>query len=368
MKKTPSLHFRLLPAFLVLSTFFLIVTGCRKPEPPPPVLQGDFKMVNLVADVPGYDAARIDNVLVNAWGLAFSSGGTPWLSATGTHRSTIYTADGGAARAPVVIPDPLATNAGSPTGIVFNATNDFILSNGTKASFIFAGLDGVISGWNNALGNIAARTFNNFTNNVYTGLAINSDAGANFLYAANFRQRRIDVFDKNFAPVAKAFIDPKLPAGYSPFNIQNLGDKLYVMYAKVGPDGRDEAGPGNGIVSVFNTDGSFVKRLATKGPLNSPWGVAIASSSFFVPDSKTGVPGEPAVLVGNFGDGKINAFSADGEYLGAVRSGANPIVIDGLWALSFPPTTATTIDPNRLYFTAGPAGETHGLFGYIIKK
>lgn len=369
MKKTSSLTFKpsLVCAFLVLSMFLLIISGCQKSNHPP-VLQGDFKVVTLVADVAGYDAARLDNVLVNAWGLAFSSGGTPWLSATGTHRSTVYTSEGLQARAPVIIPDPFATNAGSPTGIVFNATNDFILSNGTKASFIFVGLDGVLSGWNNAFGNIAARTFNNYTNNVYTGLAISSDAGANFLYASNFSQRRIDVFDKNFAPVSKAFIDPKLPADYSPFNIQNLGDKLYVMYAKVGPDGRDLPGQGNGIVSIFNTNGSFVKRLVSKGPLNAPWGVAIASSSFFVPDSKTGVPGEPAVLVGNFGDGRINAFSADGEFLGAVSSGGNPVVIDGLWAISFPPTTATTIDPNRLYFTAGPDKETHGLFGYIIKK
>jgi len=354
--------------FLVGSIFLLALTGCIKDNPHPPKLEGNFKVVNLVADVAGYNAARLDPLLVNAWGLAFSAGGTPWLGAQATHVSTVYTPEGLQARAPVLVPGPHGFPDGNPTGVVFNATPDFILDNGARATFLFVGLDGVLSGWNGAAVNAGRRVFNNAAGNVYTGLAIASDAGANFLYASNFRTGKIDVFDKNFAPVSKPFKDPNLPAGYSPFNIQTIGDKLYVMYAKVGPDGRDQAGPGNGIVSIFSTDGAFVKRFTSKGPLNSPWGVALASSGFFMTDVKTGVPGEPAILVGNFGDGRINAFNADGEFLGAVNSEGKPVVIEGLWAISFPPSTATTVDPNRLYFTAGPDEETHGLFGYIIKQ
>jgi hypothetical protein len=179
-----------------------------------------------------------------------------------------------------------------------------------------------------------------------------------------------------------------LPAGYAPFNIQAIGSWLYVLYAKVGADGDDQAGPGNGFVDIYNTDGSFVRRFASRGSLNSPWGVAMAPAGWLQSNDMMDDNGhdnggsnnnnnrgghsfdanQPVILVGNFGDGRINVFTMDGTYQGQLQSHKRTIVIDGLWALSFPPSTATTVDQNRLYFTAGPDKEEDGLFGYIIKQ
>jgi uncharacterized protein (TIGR03118 family) len=210
-------------------------------------------------------------------------------------------------------------------------------------------------------------------------MAISVSNGANYIYASDFATGKIIVWDKDFNPVSMSFTDPWLPQGYSPFNIQAIGEWLYVTYAKVGPDGRDKKGVGNGIVSIFRTDGSFLKRFASRDLLNSPWGITQASKSFFQdPDdeseNKTGNlksshhQDTTFILVGNFGDGKISVYTTRGEFLGQLKSHGRPIVIDGLWAIGFAPATATTIDPNRLYFTAGPKEETDGLFGYLIKQ
>ena len=201
------------------------------------------------------------------------------------------------------------------------------------------------------------------------------------------------MWDKNFAPVTwMPFNDSHLPAGYSPFNIRIVGDWLYVMYAKVGPDGRDLAGLGNGFVDVFSTGGKLVGRFASKGLLNAPWGIAKAPASFFEDKDKDQddlsknegggskeeendqkVEGgsqeeDSVILVGNFGDGHINVFTPGGQFLGQLKVHSHPLIIDGLWALSFAPASATAIDPNRLYFTAGPLHESEGLFGYLIKQ
>jgi uncharacterized protein (TIGR03118 family) len=357
--------FKLSPRLNVLPLImFVLLAGCRKDEIPK--LPVEFKQVNLVANTTGYNAARIDKALLNPWGIAFSATGTPWVSSTFGNVSTVYDREGNEARPPVAIPSPTAPTGGFPTGQVFNGGTDFVLSNNQPARFIFVGLDGVLSGWNGAAGNTAIRIINNSATSVYTGLALANDGTANFLYAANFRTGKIDVFDKSFAPVAKAFIDPQLPAGYSPFNIEAIENKLYVAYAKVGPDGRDVQAVGNGFVSIFNPDGSFVQRFASKGMLNSPWGIAKAPASFFGNAIKTN-PTESTILIGNFGDGKINAYSKDGKFLGQLMSGGKPIAIEGLWAITFPPSTST-IDPNRLYFAAGPNKEADGLFGYIIMQ
>jgi uncharacterized protein (TIGR03118 family) len=240
-------------------------------------------------------------------------------------------------------------------------------------------VDGILSAWNGGAGNNAFLVKNNSATSAYTGLTLAANGGANYLYAANFRAKKIDVWDKTFAPVAMTFKDPGIPSGYSPFNIQVVGSWLYVLYAKVGPDGKDQPGAGNGYVSIFTTAGNFVKRFASKGYLNAPWGIAMTPTGFFEDldgdDSKSGKSGhgnsddfdEPLLLVGNFGDGRINVYTQDGQFLGQLKSHGRTVVIDGLWALSFPPVTATAIDPNRLYFTAGPDDEQHGLFGYIIK-
>lgn len=322
----------------------------------------DFTQVNLVGNNDEYNAARIDPLLVNAWGLVFTPTGIAWISAQGAGVSDVYNSEGLQVLPAVLIPSPGGPSGGNPTGVVFNGTSDFKLPNGNPARFIFVGVDGVVSGWNG--GPAAIKMINNSSTSAYTGLAIATDGSNNFLYAANFRAGKIDVFDKDWAVVnTKPFIDPDLPAGYAPFNIQAIGNQLYVMYAKPDPIEHELKAPGLGYVDIYNTDGSFVKRFVSKGQLNAPWGVAWAPASFFGTDENA----QPAILIGNFGDGHINAYSLDGNFLGQLRAHGNPIVIEGLWAISFPPVTATTINPNRLYFTAGPDDEKDGLFGYIIK-
>ena len=189
---------------------------------------------------------------------------------------------------------------------------------------------------------------------------------------------KIAVWNASFESVTMSFKDPNLPAGYAPFNIQNIEGWLYVAYAKVGPEGDEEHGAGLGFVSVFNTDGSFVKRFASQGTLNAPWGLTKAPASFFEDIRECGLGNgsgygnhtspQPAILVGSLGDGHINAYNLDGNFLGQLKSGNDIITIPGLWALSFPPKAATAVDPNRLYFTAGPEDEKDGLFGYITKQ
>jgi uncharacterized protein (TIGR03118 family) len=328
-----------------------------------PQLLKDFTQVNLVSNNDEYNAGRVDPLLLNAWGLTFSPTGIAWISAQAAGVSTVYSGEGLQILPAVSIPSPNSATGGNPTGIVFNGTTDFKLANGNPARFIFAGLDGIISGWNG--GTAATKAIDNSATSVYTGLAIASDGGNNFLYAANFKAGKIDVFDKDWAAVnTKPFVDPTLPAGYGPFNIQAVGQQLYVMYAKENSEeaGEEEKGPGLGYVDIYNTDGSFVKRFVSKGQLNAPWGIAWAPAGFFGSDKNA----QPAILIGNFGDGHINAFSTEGNFLGQLRAHGNPIVIDGLWAISFAPSTSS-ISPNRLYFTAGPDDEADGIFGYIIK-
>lgn len=329
----------------------------------------DFRQVNLVGSNQEFSPSRVDANLVNGWGIAFSPTGVPWINATGTGLSLVLNAEGGQVRDPVAVPSPTAATGGLPTGIVFNSSSDFLLPNGQPARFIFCGVDGIISGWN--AGSQAPRIIDQSATSAFTGLALATDGGEYFLYAADFRAGKIAVFDHHFVPVTdKPFVDPTLPAGYAPFNIGHVQGKLYVLYAKVGPDGRDEPGVGNGYVSVFETNGQFIKRFASRGNLNAPWGIAFAPASFFR-DDDNGQPSDAqardAILIGNFGDGRIHAYGTDGRFLGPLQSGGKPLVIDGLWAITFPPTTATSIDPNRLYFAAGPDEEEQGLFGYITK-
>jgi uncharacterized protein (TIGR03118 family) len=328
-----------------------------------PQLLKDFTQVNLVGNNDEYNAGRVDPLLLNAWGLTFSPTGIAWISAQAAGVSDVYSSEGLQILPAVSIPSPGGATGGNPTGVVFNGTTDFKLTNGNPARFIFDGLDGIISGWNG--GTTASKVIDNSVTSVYTGLAIAADGGNNFLYAANFKTGKIDVYDKDWAAVnTKPFIDPGLPSGYGPFNIHAVGQQLYVMYAKEDPmeEGEEEKGPGLGFVDIYNTDGSFVRRFVSKGQLNAPWGVAWAPAGFF----GSGENGQPAILIGNFGDGHINAYSTEGNFLGQLRAHGNPIVINGLWTISFPPSTSS-INHDRLYFTAGPDDEADGIFGYIIK-
>jgi uncharacterized protein (TIGR03118 family) len=329
------------------------IYSCKKGNP----MQQQFNVTqtNLVADTAGYNAAKIDTNLVNAWGIAVNPTGIIWISSNHKAVSTIYDKTGQTLRPPVTIPSVNANEPGAPTGIVFNSSTVF---GGNK--FIFAGEDGIITAW--ASGNAAVKVADRSQfNTVYKGLAIATDAGASFLYAANFRGGKIDVFDGNFNYVTgKPFSDTSIPAGFGPFNIQNIGGLLYVTYAKLkGPDNEDdEAGPGNGYVNIFKPDGTLVRHFASQGPLNSPWGITHAPAGF--------AGGPEAILIGNFGDGKINIFDLQGNYRGQLQDDGQAIDIEGLWAIDFLNTNAHPNDP--LYFTAGPKEESHGVFGYLKKK
>jgi len=359
------------PVLIISAVVFITMQSCKKETNQPaessvagkdPKTLKDFMQVNLVGNNDEYHPSRIDPLLVNAWGVSFTPTGIIWISAEATGRSVIYNKDGNQVLAAVTIPSPNATTGGHPTGQVFNNSRGFRLANGNPARFIFAGADGVISGWNGGTG--AVEKVDDSPDASYFGIALARDGADSFLYVANFSEAKIDVYDTAWHEInTKPFMDQGMPPGYSPFNIQNIGNKLYVMYAKLGSDGDEEVGPGNGFVDIYNPDGSLMKRLVSRGQLNAPWGVAKAPASFWGSGGSADI-----TLVGNFGDGHINAFDADGNFLGQLRSHGNPLVIEGLWAISFAPTTATSINPDWLYFTAGPGDETEGLFGYITRS
>ncbi|HEX2683298.1 MAG TPA: TIGR03118 family protein [Ferruginibacter sp.] len=361
-----------------LANICLVFSACKKDKDLLPLqglpneattagLQGkqpivmNFTQVNLVGDNNEYAPARIDPNLINAWGISFSPTGNPWISSPGAGVSVVYNRTGAQVLAPVNIPWALGTTGGLPSGQVFNGSADFKLANNNPARFIFAGLDGTVSGWNG--GTSASLVINDFPHAAYTGIALGSSSGANYIYLANFKENKINVYNASFSAVSgMSFTDPALPPGYAPFNIQNIDGKLYVMYAKVDPaTGEEMAGEGLGYVTVYNTDGSLHGRFASEGQLNAPWGIAKAPASFF------GEGGVPAIIVGNFGDGRLVAYTMDGEKMGLLRKHGQPVVIEGLWGIGFAPATATASNPNWLYFAAGPDDEEHGLFGYITK-
>jgi uncharacterized protein (TIGR03118 family) len=326
-----------------------------------------FLQTNLVSDQPGM-AKLTDPNLVNGWGIGLSpTAGAFWVSANGSDNAVLY--GGGVKGSPLTVNSlVVAIPGGAPTGQVFNGTPDFVVSSGTASApalFLFASESGEITGWNPAVPppppSTNAQPGASVSGAVFKGLALASSGGSNFLYAANFHDNAINVFDKTFLPVSLAgtFTDPSLPAGFAPFNIQAINGKLYVTYAKQNAAKHDDvAGPGNGFIDTFDTSGHFLQRLVSNGPLNSPWGMALAPATF----------GEFAgdLLVGNFGDGAINAFDPNtGASLGPLQDGSGaPVVIDGLWGLTFG-NGATAGDKGTLYFSAGPGGEQHGLFGSL---
>jgi uncharacterized protein (TIGR03118 family) len=320
---------------------------------------------NLVSNVSG-TADFTDANLVDPWGISFSTTSPFWVSNHAGGNTTVYSGNGAISTTVVTIPAGAATGAssiGRPTGQVQNSTRAFTLANGNPASFIFATEDGTISAWNT--GTVAQiMADNSAANAVYKGLALNPSATAPLLYAANFRSGKIDVFSGTFAAatVPGGFTDPNLPAGFAPFNIWALAGKLYVTYAKQDANKLlDVAGAGNGFVDAFDFDGNLLSRVVSNGALNSPWGVAIAPAGW-------GVFGG-ALLVGNFGDGTINAFDlANGNQLGTLAGpNGSPIVITGLWAIVFG-NGGRGGDPNTLYFAAGiPNGSTakRGILGSL---
>jgi uncharacterized protein (TIGR03118 family) len=340
-----------------------------------------YRQVNLQSDISGV-AKFTDSNLVNPWGLVHSATSPWWVSDNNAGVSTVYRGSGepflvGSPPMPLVVsippaPPPVGGSAGTPTGVVFNGTGDFAVSSKGKSApsvFIFATEDGTIAGWApsvdfaNAITAVDRSVIPTQGNGaVYKGLAIGTTDDANFLYASNFRAGSIDVFDRTFTKVTLDgnFTDSSIPTGFAPFNITNIGNKLYVTYAmqKLPDKHDDQSGPGFGFVDVYSTEGKLLKRLISHGALNSPWGLALAPDGFgqFSDD----------LLVGNFGDGHINAYDVKTGALEGTLSDedGNPIFIGGLWALGFG-NGANAGPKTTLFFTAGIGDETHGLFGAL---
>jgi uncharacterized protein (TIGR03118 family) len=254
-----------------------------------------------------------------------------------------------------------ADNSGHPTGLVFNGTSGFEIESGGvsgPAFFIFVSLEGRIFGWNPNVSASSAIVVADNPEEVYTGAALAESQGETFLYVANFAGGEVDVYDSNFEEV-DSFTDPTVPKDYSPFGIAAIGDEIYVTFAKVDPmTGEELKGPGFGFVSVFDTDGTYVRTLISHGELNAPWGLVEAPGGFGKFSHK--------LLVGNFGDGRILAYNPhNGRFLGALEDeDGEAIVIEGIWGLLFG-NGGQGGDPHDLYFTAGIADETHGVFGEI---
>ncbi|MBC9930528.1 TIGR03118 family protein [Chitinophaga qingshengii] len=336
-------------------SFLLTITSCRKNDHHPgcgdcDCVSGKYKQTNLVADTAGFNATRIDPHLINAWGIAVGSTGIFWLSSNGDGSSVVYDKGGMPQRSPVFIPSPSGKGAGAPTGVVFNNTTSF---NGAR--FLFATEDGTILSWTSGDSAVIKADRSAF-NAVYKGIALASDSGKNYIYATNFHNGTIDVFDTAYHYISsKPFRDPDIPAGFAPFNIRNIDGVLFVTYAKQKPDRHDDqAGPGNGYVDIYKPNGTLIRRFATQGTLNSPWGITPGCS---------GNEDDDVILIGNFGDGHINAYNMRGTFLGQLQknTGPGPVIIDGLWGLESNVPSA----PGQLFFTAGPKEESHGLFGYL---
>ncbi len=326
---------------------------------------GEYIATALVTDT-ATSAAHQDPLLVNAWGLAFNPSGYAWVANEDTSTSTLYDGNGTPQSLVVQIPHG-AVGTGNPSGIVFNGTTDFSISvNGVTgtAPFVFATLEGQIASWSPSVDMTHAFTLvdNGTAGAGYTGLAMGVAATGNLLYAADFPLANVDVFDATYAATTTpgGFIDPTLPAGYAPFGIQQAGGRVYVAYALQDSTGQAEVhGAGLGQVDVFDTQGTLLSRLVPAGGvLNAPWGMAIAPSTF---GHFAGM-----LLVGNFGDGRINAFDpTTGAFQGALSNNdGTPIVIDGLWGLAFG-NGLFSQPTSTLFYTAGPGGEAHGLYGRI---
>ena len=353
-----------------------------------------YTVTALTSNLPNV-APNQDPVLQNAWGVTFTPGASPfWISDNATGCSTLYDGAGVPAGGPpplkVAIPlpggtpsptscmpvspnaNPPPTNA-APTGLVWNPTTGStgftVPGTSITAVFIWATEDGTVSAWAPTLPDTshAVEAVNNSPGAVYKGLAVGTNAQGVFLYATDFRGAKIDVFaPPNFSPASStqipgSFSDPDIPAGFAPFGIQNINGTLFVTYALQDDKKHDDvAGPGNGFVDVFDTDGNLLLRFASRGTLNSPWGVSRASFAFgrFSGD----------ILIGNFGDGKISAFRSDGDFHGRLRDATTkkPLAIDGLWTITLGGGRNSNSD--TLYFTAGPDSEMNGLFGTITPQ
>jgi uncharacterized protein (TIGR03118 family) len=342
--------------FLITASATAVLAAGMRANAQFPVL----RQTNLVTDDQSVNGALItDPNAVNMWGVSFSGGSPFWVSDNGAGVATLYS----------VNPSTNATSKlgltvsipgdGSVTGQAFNSAGAAAFH---ADNFLFVSEDGTVSGWRGALGTTAETLQTGSTANVYKGAAYATIGSHSYLYAANFRAGTIDVIkgDAGAPALTGTFTDPTLPSGFAPFNVQRLGSTMYVTYALQDAAKHDDvAGLGNGFVDAYDLNGNFVRRIGSAGTLDSPWGVTLAPSSF-------GSYGGD-LLVGNFGDGHINAFDPlTGTFIGLLgaEGSSDPLSIDGLWDIT-PGNGGGAGNPNQLYFSAGPAGESHGLFGTL---
>src|SRR5262245_23680737 len=318
-----------------------------------------YSWTNFQSDIAGV-AQHVDPNLVNPWGMSVSSNGTIWVSVNGTGVATLYHQDGTAASLVVTIPTARQNRGtGNPTGQVFNSTNFFqVTKNGTSgpARFIFVSEDGSISGWNptvdptNAIIAVDNGTNHGVNRAIYKGATLGVANGHNFLYATDFHTGKVETYDENFQQVnPNGFVDPNLPSGYGPFGIRNFNGEIFVTYAKQDHKREDDVKcAGCGFINVFDTSGNFVRRLVSNGNLNAPWGL---------------VEVENELWVGNFGDGLINVYDPmTGAFIETLmRADGTQLQFDGLWDM-LPAQSG-----GGVFFTAGIADESHGLFGLITE-
>ena len=311
-------------------------------------LAQSYSATPLVSNLPG-KAKHQDVLLANPWGLAYAPGAPFWTSDEASGRSTLYNGAGTPQSLKVIVPSATSTGKGTPTGIVHNVSTQFQISSWTSA-FLFATLDGTISGWSHFEPSMALIGVRH-AGAVYTGLAITQKTAGNFLYAADSKNNKVDVYDGSFNLV-KSFTDPKIPAGFTPFGIQDIAGKVYVTYAST-------SGGAGGYIDIFKEDGTFVKRFAQGSPLNQPWGLAVAPTNF-------GPLSGTLLVSNNTATGTINGFSlTTGKLVGTVKNSlGKAIIFPGLWGIEFGGGSTANGNKNQLFFTAGPS-DKNGNFGVI---
>ena len=371
---TPRLSALLLKGAAALTLSLATVSGIAQTA-------GSYSLTNIISD--GYVPATVtDPGFVDPWGISGPS--DFWIDTAVTGYSYVAFANG-AIQFKTTVPAASGTGTGQPTGTVFNSTTGFLLSNGSKASFLFASLDGSIWGWNGKLGTTGSISLKAIDNSaakaVYTDIALDPSAGGTVLLAANFGSgAKVEVYSQSFAPstLAGSFTDPNVPAGYAPYAIHIISNHVYVTYMLRSPSTYSETlGTNTGFISVFDVNGNFIERAITGGNLNAPWGMALAPAGF-------GIFGGD-LLVGNLGDGLINVYDPNSyAYLGQITDATGAPILSkypgagavssyvGLWELVFgngvvngTPSTTNAGDPNTLYFAAGLDAETHGVFGSV---
>lgn len=317
----------------------------------PNAAMAQYQLKNLVSNVKG-QAAHTDPLLVNAWGLAYGPGSPFWVSDNGTGWSTLYNGNGVKQGLEVVVPPASGSGTGSPTGIVVNGSSEFQVQ-GWASIFLFATLDGTISGWAPQSNPNQAIIAVNNPGAVYTGLAITSNASGNMLFAADNANNKVDMYDGNFKLVS-SFTDATVPVGFAPFGIQDIDGLVFVSFAS-------QTGASGGYIDIYSEGGVFLKRVTSGSPLNQPWGFAAAPRNF-------GTLSNTLLVSNNInGNSTINGFNVlTGQFVGALKdTNSKDITIDQLWGIKFGGGTANNGQTNTLYFTAGPNNNLAGTFGEI---